>query len=255
MRTTRAQKALSQQLSMRIERFPASIAIQVIHSLRLMRIKTLFIAVVALSHNASAVTLSQIDTFDAGVSSWDNNGGTTSTQDTGLAGGSYLQVAATGGGGQGSRLATFNSDQWTGDYLTVGVASFEFDALNDGADPLNLRFAFDGPGGWFITSSILLPTSNTQSDLQSFTFSIAPGDVTAAGSTGTGIYADTFFNVTEFELLAAEGIPSEGGGGNLSGDPISATLWIDNIQAVPEPNLTTISAIVILAFAGRRRRY
>ncbi|MGJ8726019.1 MAG: hypothetical protein ACSHYB_15800 [Roseibacillus sp.] len=219
-----------------------------------MKLQNLSIAAIILTSNAGAVTLNQIDTFDSGLAAWGNNAGSTSVQDTGLAGGSYLQVTSSGGGGRGSRLATFNSSQWTGDYLTSGVTGFNLDALNGGTDSLNLRFAFDGPGGWFITSSALLANSTSISDLQSFSFSIEPGDVSAAGSSGTGIYADTFSNVTEFEILAAASIPGEGGGGNLTGDQIDATLWIDNIQAIPEPSVAVISTIALLGFAIRRRR-
>ena len=201
------------------------------------------------------MTLFQIDTFDSGTASWGNNGGTTSNQDTGLVGGPYLQVTTTGGGGGGSRLVSFNSDQWTGDYLAAGVTSFNFDALNGGNDPLDLRFAFDGPGGWFVTSSSLLDNSTSVSSLQSLSFSIAPEDVIAAGFSGTGNYTDTFSNVTEFEILAATDIPEEGPNGNLAGDQIDAALWIDNIQAVPEPSVVAISAMALLGFLARRRRF
>lgn len=219
-----------------------------------MKTTILLLVTLALAGNLPAVSLYQIDTFDADTASWNNNAGTTSTADTGLTGGAYLEVTSSGTGGRGSRLVTFNSGQWTGDYLTAGIQAFNFDALSAGLDPLNLRFAFDGPGGWFITTNVLLPNSTSVSTLESFSFSIVPSEVTATGSTGTGSYADTFSNVTEFEILAAENIPNEGPGGNLTGDQINAVLWIDNLQAVPEPSVLAISAIAVFSFAARRRR-
>ena len=203
-----------------------------------------------------AVTLGQVEDFSAGVGGWSEGGPSPNPPAVIVGGGpdatDHLQNISSGGGGAGSRLAMFNtSPLWTGDYTGIGGISLA--ARNSSAGTaINLRLAFDGPGGWWATDAVVLAADNTW---MTVTFDLAETSLNYV-SGGTGNYTDTFSGVTEFEIFSACGALFVGGGGTgiVRGDGIDATLGIDNITAVPEPSAMMIAALSSLLLMGRRRR-
>jgi len=211
----------------------------------------------ALAGSARAVTLFQVDKFDAGVAGWSEGSATPNAPqvaDTGLSGGAYLSNASGGGGGPGSRMMMWNDAQWTGDFMGTGVVGIEFDARSVGVQPIDFRFAFSGSGGWFMSPSIRIDDFAPGPDLTSFFLPITAADLTHV-SGGSGIYADTMGGVSRMEIISATGTPAVGISASvLQGDILNATLWVDNIRAIPEPGGAWLIATGLLALALRRRR-
>lgn len=137
------------------------------------------------------------------------------------AGDSYLLVTATGGQGAGGRLVTFNQLQWTGNYITSGVPVVSMHLNNFSNETLNIRFAISGLGGdfWSVTPAILSP----QSGWQVVQFYIDSTNLTG----GTDILL-TLTHASEVRILHSVA-------GAFIGDPVSATLGIDNISAADNP--------------------
>ena len=63
----------------------------------------------------------------------------------------FLRNVSLGGNGAGSKMVMFNDQQWNGNYTNQNVLSIEFD-VRALSNTLNLRIAFDGPGGRICTS-------------------------------------------------------------------------------------------------------
>ena len=206
---------------------------------------------------APAATLFQVDDFSSGVAGWAEGGPSPNpplVADTGLSGGPYLRNDSAGGGGPGSRLVMWNDSQWTGDFIGAGVDAISFDALSTGLAPVDFRFAFDGPGGWFYTESIRIDDFASGPDLTSFLLPITSADLTHA-SGGSGVYADTMSGVTRMEIISSTGAPRTGVTPDvLRGDAIDATLLVDNIRAIPEPGSLSLLLASLVIAAGRRRR-
>lgn len=121
-----------------------------------------FIAVTivfAISSSAMAVTLNQVDNFQApGVAGWTVgkpdvhpappkwivNGGPTGTLDN------FLQVQGFGGEGAGSKPNMFNTQQWAGDYRSAGITAIELDVkyLGQGPETMHVRVGLEGPSGF-----------------------------------------------------------------------------------------------------------
>lgn len=71
-----------------------------------------------------------------------------------------LRVFATGSGSSGSKLATFNIDQWTGDFISAGVFGIRIKARNFSTSPqdIRLRIMLQGAGLKFISlDSVAVP--------------------------------------------------------------------------------------------------
>src|SRR5688572_6977853 len=121
---------------------------------------TLIVASLSLVATAGAITLGQIDDFQDGTpQGW--QGATPQNVGGGQGGASdrYLRVVSTGGFGQGSHMATFNTAQWSGDYTAAGVTSVAADFKNEGSTTLVMRAVMFGPSGsrWTTNSTITLP--------------------------------------------------------------------------------------------------
>ena len=88
-----------------------------------------------------------------------------------------MGFSSTGGFGVASRFTAFTtSADWLGNYTAAGVKSIQLDVNNTGSNPINLRLAFDGPGGDFITQSSVI---NSGGGWQSVSFSVLPNDLIA----------------------------------------------------------------------------
>ncbi len=127
------------------------------------------------------------------------------------------------------------SQDWLGDYTAAGVSAISFWANNQTGADRNFWISFEGPGGDFVTEAIVLPGNGQWTqytvDLSSLSY--------FSGSGGTGNLSDTLGNVSRVAMLADD---SSGVGLNINnnlgivrpGTSVSE-IWIDNIEAVPEP--------------------
>ena len=209
--------------------------------------------------SAGAITLGQVDDFQGGTTmNWVNGASAVALVNSGGPGGAndaYIQVTATGSGMGGRLVAqnytfppSFNS-QWTGNYITAGVTSIEFDLINQSAVTLSIRLAFKtditqaSPGYLSLQTAVLAPGSGWQH----FSIPITAANLAAIG--GPASY-NTFFQNGFAELR----IINEAGATNLNGDPVVGQLGIDNIRAVPEPTVTALALGGLLVIGGRLLR-
>jgi len=212
---------------------------------------------VAFSLQASGVTLGTIQDFSGGLGGWDEGGPSpnppTIVTGGGPDGSDHLQNIS-GGSGPGSRLAMFNtSSTWSGDYLAAGANFISLDARNSSSGTvINLRIAFNGPGGWFASDPVALASDNTWNDVL---YDLSGASMNYV-SGGTGTYADTMSNVTNFEIFSSASSLNVGGGGSgiVRGDVMSATLGIDNISAVAIPEVSTTGLLALIGLGALRRR-
>jgi hypothetical protein len=137
-------------------------------------------------------------------------------------GDAYLLVSAHGGSGAGSMLITFNTTQWTGDYVSAGVTAISMHMNNFSNETLNMRIAVQGSGGNFWSADPV--TLSPQSGWQIVQFSLLPDDLTGGADANA-----TLSNVTpQFRILHSVS------GGN-TGDVVDAEIGIDNITAAENP--------------------
>lgn len=207
-----------------------------------------------------AVTLSQIDTFDATVENW-IEGGSSDTPPTwagnGGPGDSAYMHNDSPGVSPGRNMQMWNTTQWQGDFVGAGVSRISMDAANltdAGGENIHLRIAFDGEGGWFVTNPLtLLP----QSGWTHLEFDIGELDLIYAGS-GSGEYLETMQEVERMQIISMA--PGEyfeiRSGAGLKGDQILASLGLDNIRAegIPEPGSLVLLGWGVLAAARRKRK-
>ena len=220
---------------------------------------------------ALAVSVGQSDDFEDGTrQAWEmgfidaTTNNMTNIADGGpaVAGDNYLEVVADGTQVAGGRLTFFNRSQWSGDYIGAGITAIALDVSNIASSaPLNLRLAIDGGfsdpdnpgsfiGGLFATSASISLEAGT--GWTHAVFSLLPAALTPvsgrSGVTGNDVLA-ALGNVTELRLLNSE-LP------DWNGLPVSATLGIDNIQAVPLPPTALLfgSGLLGLGIWQRRRR-
>ncbi|HXI84886.1 MAG TPA: hypothetical protein VNL17_12440 [Verrucomicrobiae bacterium] len=205
---------------------------------------------VALSGSVNAVTLGQIDNFQDGTADgWHTGGGTQpSNIATGGPGGSgdqYMRVISTGGFGTDSRLVILNTSQWLGNYTGAGITGITLELANFGAQPLSMRLAFfiSKPNGYAATTAFSLPADANWH--QAF-FPLIASDFTAVGTPGIS-FDNMLTNFTGQLRILDSASPS------VEGDPIAATLGVDDITAVPEPSVFALVVGTLVAFVGLRR--
>ena len=190
-----------------------------------------------------AVVLGQLETFSSSNGGWFIGGGPGGapivplpvelTGGPGGSGDAFLHVTSTGTGGAGSRLVANNAGPWTGNYLGAGITHIAMDLKNLGAVDLAVRLFFEDP--------IPLPPQNEAhtsfvahlaagSGWTRFVFPISPRHLVA----DLGDAASVLSNTTFFRIYHSAS-------GDFPGEPIAASLGIDNIQAaVPEPATTAL---------------
>ncbi len=215
---------------------------------------------------AAAVSTPQRDSFSDGTTQGWVMGiqGVTTTHMTIITDGgpagvgdNFLQVVADGNAVAGGRLTFFNKAQWTGDYIGAGITAIAMDVNNFSAsETLNPRLAINGGfldggsnfiGGLFATSASA--TLDSQSGWTHVVFSLLPGDLVPvsgrSGVTGNDVNV-ALANVLELRLLNSA-TP------DWSGLPVSATLGIDNITAVPLPPALVLFASGLVTLLVKRR--
>jgi len=212
---------------------------------------------------AAGVSTTRIDTFsDTTLQGWAmGNPDVTGTHMTNIAtggpagtGDSYLEVISDNTTVAGGRLTLFNQAQWTGDYPGVGITAIAMDLKNfSSTETLNLRLALEGGisalvGGLFATNTSVPLESG--SDWTRVVFSLAPDDLVPvsgrSGITGNDVMA-ALGNVVELRLLNSADP-------DWTGLPVSATLGIDNITAVPLPPTLALFGSGLVVLLARRRK-
>ena len=199
---------------------------------------------------ASAVLVGQVDDFEDGTTMGWTKGAPSPNPPTNSAtggplgvGDNYLQNISSGSSREaGGKMTMFNNVQWTGNYLTAGVTQIDAMMTNLGSTPLSMRVAIEGASDqrYASNTAIVLPADSAWYGL-SF-------DLTAAGLVlvgGSNTLNTVLSNVTKFRIISAAA-PS------WHGDPIPATLGVDNITATPEP--ATICLLGFGAIALRKHR-
>jgi hypothetical protein len=231
----------------------------------------LFLLLLLQSGTALAVRVGQADDFEDGTrQAWEmgllaaTTSNMTNVADGGPGGMSdnYLEVVSDGTLVAGGRLTFFNQNQWSGDYTSAGITAIAMDLKNlSSSEPLQIRLAIEGGfldpvnpgsfiGGLFATSANISLEAGT--GWTHAVFSLLPAALTPvsgrSGVTGNDVLA-ALGNVTELRLLNSE-LP------DWNGLPVSATLGIDNIQAVPLPPTALLfgSGLLGLGIWQRRRR-
>lgn len=213
-------------------------------------------AVATLTASASA----QVDDFQSGerqgwgVDAQVENSSLSIETDGGPngAGDRYLLYTSVGGGGPISRMLVPNTDgnQWTGAFDIEGL---QFDVLNPGAAPLDLRLAVGNATTWYVSSDAT--TVAPGADWSTLGFPVNDGTMTAVGF-GSDSLAMVLEDVTRLRLLSSVGLPtvSFGGTGSPQGDAIAASIGLDNIQAIiPEPASLLMACLAAIGAATRRR--
>jgi hypothetical protein len=206
-----------------------------------------------LSMNASAqITFGQIDDFQTNNNPLGWIRGVNSPQlpfvvDTGGPQGNdaFLQNNSTGTTGSNSRMSMFNQQQWTGDYLDAGVTLITAEMADFGSTPLYMRIAIEDDFGteWGSTNADFLPADGHWYPI-SF-------DMTASGLTllqGSAPLTHSLANVGILRLV------SNAEGPSFRGDVLQGALGIDEVAAVPEPELPAFVGALLAALRCRRRR-
>ena len=114
---------------------------------------------------AVAIVVGQTDTFENGTTQGWISGAVNPHPPVNIATGGpqgagdhFLKVTSSGGFGAGSKLVTFNTTQWIGNYTTAGIVAIGMDLNNLGNTDLVIRLALNGPGGEIATlNGISLP--------------------------------------------------------------------------------------------------
>lgn len=184
------------------------------------------LAAIGLAVWAIAISLGQQDDFQDGTTQgWGGGANPINVPDGGPngQGDRFLQITSRGGFGSGSRLATFNLTQWTGDYQAAGVNGIRVHMRNQSTQTLSMRVVIFGPLGSRFTSrnAVTLPPDNTWREV---TFSLREADL--QNVFGPETYSQVITNVTRLMFRHDADPPEEGG------DPIAAQLGIDNITAI-----------------------
>ena len=196
------------------------------------------VIVLAAPATTHALTLGQLDDFqDGSAQNWQTGAGPIGNVASGGPGGAgdhYIQYSSSGGFGADGRMVIFNTAQWQGNYTGAGITSIAMDLNNLGLQPLSMRLAFflNSGTGYVSTTPFSL---SANSAWQHVTFSLNAADFTAIGSPGSFNTLLSNFN-GQLRILSS-GSPS------MLGDAVAATLGVDNIQAIPEPN-----TVVMVAF-------
>ena len=189
--------------------------------------------IVAFAECGWAISLGQIDDFEAGSTQGWREGGSSPNRPTYVATGGnpggFLENRSTGGMGSGSRLVMLNERQWRGDYQQAGITEIRLDlkAFMDTAEPLAMRIALEGAGGtqYGSTDPFILPMDDLW---YTASFGLMPDDLSPIA--GAATLEQVLSSVSRIRLLAAADGPS------WRGDIIRAHLGLDNIIAVgPTP--------------------
>jgi hypothetical protein len=151
----------------------------------------------------------------------------------------WLRLTATGLGGAGSRLSAINVSQWAGDYTAAGITAIAMRVVNLGATDLSLRLLFADPGPGppanqaVSTAAVFVPAGSGWIDVlfpvavDALTPILGSAELALAGATELRIFhapLDTF-----------------------PGPDVAAQLGVDDVRAVPEPDVAALLALGLAA--------
>ncbi len=217
--------------------------------IRVFSLVAIIFALALAATSGAQIVLGQVDNFQDGtLQGWGGGASLTNvaTGGPGGAGDRFLQVQSFGGIGGGSRLATFNSAQWTGNYSAASVTAVSLFMRNLGQTNLAIRlvlFDLDGVDErWTSTVSQALSVGGAW---QLMTFSVAESSLTRVQ--GSGSYANLMVDVDRLMFRHQSGAPA------AEGQAIAAMAGMDNVRAVPEPASLLALGLGTL-FLRRRRR-
>lgn len=197
----------------------------------------------ALSTRAHAIVFGQIDDFQNGTAmNWTEGTGSLNpptnipTGGPAGAGDAFLQNASSGGSGPGSRQVMFNQTQWIGDYNSAGVTRLDAMMSNPGSADLYMRVTIRGGtnvSDYSSTNAILIPAG---AGWMPVTFNLTNAGMSLVA--GTDSLADVLGSVTTLRILSAQAAPS------FMGDPIVATVNVDNLRALRLPGDANFDGVV-----------
>jgi hypothetical protein len=202
-----------------------------------------------------AVTPGQIDTFQDGTTMGWSMGANAPTAVTHVAtggpagtGDGFIRVVADGSGPSG-RMVFFNDDaRWLGDYQAANITAIAMDLRNMSNTAMTIRVAFrdgttSGAPTAISTLGLLLPANSA------WTHAVFP--VTAANlSFLNGATQSVLQSPVDIRILHVSTA-------TYPGPFISASLGVDNIQAIPEPAsvvLMLVGGLLVLGWATTRSR-
>ena len=192
---------------------------------------------------AIAVTAGQTDNFQEGtVANWTGGGGETNVATGGPAGAGdkYVSFAAN------SNLATYNLNQWTGNYTAAGVNDVSADLLDlPSQQPLSMRIVVFGPTGsrWTSTIAVAIPADGVWHHA---VFSLRQVDLINVLNTGD-TYAQTMAGVSR--LMFRHDTTGSSGGTNFVGSG-----GLDNPTAVLAPEPLALGLLAMSAVLLKRKR-
>ena len=204
------------------------------------------------SISSAQITIGLLDNFEDGLNSGWGEGGVSPNPPTIITDGGpagvgddFLQNISDGVSAGGRLVFQNNSGTWTGDYFTAGVSSIQFDAINSGGTPVELRFALRASDGSVFASTTGF-TVAADSTWRRVSFDLTSTGLTLAE--GSGSYAATLASVTTVRIV-------QGNAPSWRGVPIVATVGIDNLTlvAVPEPAMLPLAlALLSIGMVGTR---
>lgn len=221
------------------------------HSFRGARFAALGALALGLAGPAQAISVGAVQTFEDGSTGGWFTGAASSLPvknvDSGGpqgAGDAYLLAQSAGGSGAGSRLVVMNDGDWTGDLAGAGVTGLRLDVRNFGDSDIVLRVRLEGATGAALSSAgVTLPSASGWTTVE---LSLEAADLVASGGDVGSILSD----VALVRLF-------HGPTASFPGPASVASLGIDNVTAVPEPDGRWLSAAglcVLAGFLGTRRR-
>lgn len=141
-------------------------------------------------------------------------------------------------------MIILNDSQWLGDYIGTGITGIAMALNNFSPQSLSMRIAFfQDPSTGYVTTTPFSLAAN--SGWQHTTFSLTAANFTAIGSPGD--FNTLLSNFSGQRRILSSSAPS------LLGDPVAATLGVDNVQAIPEPSTFVMVNIGLLLMFCRRR--
>jgi hypothetical protein len=190
------------------------------------RVTLLSLLWVAQAGPLSAVEVGHVDDFEDARAGWSGDTpGLVTTGGPAGEGDGYLRLVSRGGGGAGSRLATYNPTAvWTGDFGAAGVTAIELDFKNDATSsgPLEMRLVLFGPNStndrWTSTEAITVPNNGQWERLS---FPVDAESLTRVG--GTRTYDEMIAKVLRVQVRHDNGDPSR------DGAPVVASAGMDNV--------------------------
>ncbi len=192
---------------------------------------------------AYAITAGHTDDFQDGTTlNWSGGGGEANIATGGPAGAGdkYLQYTSN------SNLATYNLNQWAGDYAAPAITDVSADLMDlPTQSPLSMRIVLFGPTGsrWTSTTATSIPADGQWHHV---VFSIRQADLINVLNSGD-TYAQTVGGVSRL-MFRHDTVGSSGG------SPFTGSAGLDNVTAVAAPEPTSLALLAMAGLLLKRKR-